>query len=98
MTGFLTLFVGLLASGLAPRLTRPIRNLTEIADAISRGQLGDQIHEVDRSDEIGGLARAIDRLKMSVDLAMRRLVVGDQRATSTSTEYAPVARTSRRDG
>ena len=89
-------FVGLLASVLAPRLTRPIRNLTEIADAISRGQMDDQIHEVDRSDEIGGLARAIDRLKMSVELAMRRLVVGDPRGL-TSREHA-AATSGRRDG
>jgi len=90
-------FVGLLASVLAPRLTHPIRNLTEIADAISRGQLGDQIHEVERSDEIGGLARAIDRLKMSVELAMRRLVVGDPRGL-TPREQAAAAAIGRRDG
>jgi len=90
-------FVGLLAFALAPRLTRPIRNLTEIADAISRGQLSDRIHEVDRSDEIGGLARAIDRLKMSVELAMRRLVVGDPRAL-TAREHAAAAAIGRRDG
>jgi len=71
-------FVALLSSLLAPRLTRPIRNLTEIADQISRGDLAVAIDEVDRSDEIGGLARAIDRLKSSVEVAMKRLG-GDHR-------------------
>ena len=75
------LFVGVLASFLAPRITRPIQNLTAIADEISRGQLAAQIHEVERADEIGGLARAIDRLKTSVELAMRRLAA-DQRVAS----------------
>jgi methyl-accepting chemotaxis protein len=58
------------------RLTRPIRNLTDIADHISHGELGAEIAEVHRSDEIGGW-RAIDRLKASVAVAMKRL--GDDR-------------------
>jgi methyl-accepting chemotaxis protein len=74
------IFVGLLASALAPRLTRPIRHLTEIADTISRGQLAAEIREIDRSDEIGGLARAIDRLKTSVEVAMRRLTANQRTA------------------
>ena len=72
-------FVGLVSSVLTTRLASPIRSLTEIADQISRGQLGMRIEETRRSDEIGGLARAIDRLKTSVEVAMKRLG-GDQRA------------------
>ena len=67
------IFVGIVATALGSRLTRPIRNLTDIADEISRGELGADIVEVRRSDEIGGLARAIDRLKASVEVAMKRL-------------------------
>jgi HAMP domain-containing protein len=70
-------FVGVVASVLGSRLTRPIRNLTDIADHISHGELGAEIAEVHRSDEIGGLAKAIDRLKASVAVAMKRL--GDDR-------------------
>lgn len=80
-------FVGLLSSLLASRLTRPIRHLTEIADEISHGRLAEEIEEVNRSDEIGGLARAIDRLKSSVAVAMKRLT-GDQRAVAR--DYPPV--------
>ena len=83
------LFVGVLASALAPRLTRPIRNLTDIAEQISRGQLGTRIAEVDRTDEIGGLARAIDRLKTSVEVAMKRLA-GDR---APMPDYPPVVGT-----
>lgn len=82
------LFVGLVSSVLTPRLTRPIRNLTEIAEQISRGQLGTKIAEVERSDEIGGLARAIDRLKTSVEVAMKRL--GGERSTGPD-DYSPTA-------
>jgi len=73
------IFVGIVASALGSRLTHPIRNLTDIADHISRGELGAEITEVHRSDEIGGLAKAIDRLKASVAVAMKRL--GDARAS-----------------
>ena len=80
LLGASAVFVGIVASLMAPRLTRPIRNLTDIADQISRGQLGTKIAEVERSDEIGGLARAIDRLRSSVEAAMKRLTrpVGDR--------------------
>jgi methyl-accepting chemotaxis protein len=74
------IFVGVVASALGSRLTHPIRNLTDIADHISRGELGAEITEVHRSDEIGGLAKAIDRLKASVAVAMKRL--GDARVSS----------------
>jgi methyl-accepting chemotaxis protein len=75
------LFVGFVSSVLTPRLTRPIRNLTDIAEQISRGQLGAAIAEVKRTDEIGGLARAIDRLKTSVEVAMKRL--GGERTSAS---------------
>lgn len=58
---------------LARALTGPIRRLTEVADAISRGETSTQIAEVNRGDEIGGLARAIDRMRVSIDVAMKRL-------------------------
>lgn len=67
------LLVGLVSYLLARRFSRPIRNLTVIADNISRGDLRAGITEVHRSDEIGGLARAIERLSASVKLAMERL-------------------------
>jgi methyl-accepting chemotaxis protein len=67
------LFVGLVSYALASRLTRPIRRLTQIADNISRGKLGASIVEARRSDEIGSLARAIERLRASVRLAVERL-------------------------
>jgi methyl-accepting chemotaxis protein len=55
------------------RLTRPIRELTRTADAISRGDFYHQISDADRSDELGDLARSVERLAASVRLAMERL-------------------------
>ena len=66
---------------LAQRLTRPIRSLTRIADEISRGNLKASIPEAARSDEIGALARAVDRLGASIKAAMARLAPA--RAEST---------------
>jgi len=87
------LFVVVVASALGTRLTRPIRNLTDIADHISHGELGAEIAEVHRSDEIGGLAKAIDRLKASVAVAMKRL--GDDRRAPAADppRYHSVTRT-----
>src|SRR5262249_61149677 len=62
------------ASSVRPvALPRPIRRLTQISDGISRGNLAATIGEVRRSDEIGSLARAIERLRASVKLAVDRL-------------------------
>lgn len=58
---------------LARRLSTPIRNLTAIADEISRGNLTAVIKEKGRSDEIGALARAIDRMGVSLQMAFERL-------------------------
>lgn len=58
---------------LAQRLSTPIRNLTVIADEISRGNLDAVIKEKGRSDEIGALARAIDRMGVSLKMAFERL-------------------------
>lgn len=66
--------LALLASLLLARaLTRPILSLTVAADAISRGETALAIAEVERGDELGGLARAIDRMRVSIDVAIKRL-------------------------
>jgi methyl-accepting chemotaxis protein len=46
--------------------------LTNIANSISRGQLEAEIKEIARNDEIGSLARAIQRMGVSLKLAMDR--------------------------
>jgi methyl-accepting chemotaxis protein len=70
--------VTLLAAYLLARgLSAPILRLTRIADAVSRGQTGVVIAEVERRDELGGLARAIDRMRVSIDVAMKRLRRGE---------------------
>jgi len=73
LLGVTVLFVLLASYALASGLTRPIRKLTQISDGISRGNLGAAIAETRRSDEIGSLARAIERLRASVKLAVDRL-------------------------
>jgi methyl-accepting chemotaxis protein len=66
--------LALLASFLLARaLTLPILRLTATADAISRGETSEPVAGAERGDEIGGLARAIERMRASIDLAMRRL-------------------------
>jgi methyl-accepting chemotaxis protein len=78
------LSVALVAFLFAQRLTRPIRSLTRTADEISRGHLKATITEVNRSDEIGALARAIDRMRASIKVAMGRLAPVHEESASTT--------------
>lgn len=63
----------LLAWLVARGLSRPIRQLTEVADIYSRGELEATIPGLTRGDEIGALARAVDRLGFSFKMAMKQL-------------------------
>ena len=58
---------------LGKQLTRPINELTEIANKLSSGNFDVDIRQTGRGDEIGSLARAIERLGISIKLAMDRL-------------------------
>ncbi len=59
----------------ANSLAKPIKKLTRIADEISKGKnLDVKIEEVNRPDEIGELAKSIDRLKTSVNIMMDRMM------------------------
>jgi len=69
--------VTLVAYLVSKMLSDPIRNLTRIADEISRGRVVTKIDEVQRGDEIGRLAGAIDRMGTSIHLAMERLRSGN---------------------
>ena len=65
--------VALVAYWLGRQLADPIRRLTSVADRISRGEQGGTIVETERGDEIGALARAIERMSVSIQMAMGRL-------------------------
>ncbi|GGS13165.1 HAMP domain-containing protein [Deinococcus knuensis] len=79
-TLLLVLFVALLALGLAAylavraaqRVVEPIERLVRVADAISMGDLSRPV-QPERNDEIGDLAQALERMRLSLDSAMERL-------------------------
>jgi len=54
-------------------LLTPINNLILAADEISRGKLDVVIRETDRNDEIGLLAKAFERMGVSIRMAMKKL-------------------------
>ena len=62
-----------ISSIVSRRLTAPLRELTRVADQYSEGNLQLKITGLQRSDEIGQLAQAIERLGTSIRLAMERL-------------------------
>lgn len=58
---------------IATSLTRPIQRIADATNAISKGQLDMKLEEAYRSDEIGELARAVERMAVSVTLALKKL-------------------------
>ncbi|UQN06204.1 HAMP domain-containing protein [Deinococcus sp. QL22] len=79
-TLLLVLGVSLLALALAAalavraarRVVQPIERLVAVADAISMGDLSRPV-QADRNDEIGDLAQALERMRLSLEAAMDRL-------------------------
>ena len=51
----------------------PLSRLTDVADQFSRGQLDMDFSDLDREDEIGKLAKALERLGTSTKLAMQKM-------------------------
>jgi methyl-accepting chemotaxis protein len=70
------LAVIILALSLAKRLVSPIQHLTAVADDMSRGRvsLNTPIDEAQRSDEIGDLARAFERVSISLRTSFDRTI------------------------
>ena len=69
-----TLFLVFLATLVfARRMVKPIRRLTDIAGDYSRGKLNAKIPGTMRGDEIGALARAVERMGVSIKMAFEEL-------------------------
>lgn len=58
---------------LSLKLATPIRSLTTVAEQLSQGKFDVAMTGIQRKDEIGDLARAIDRLGTSIKVAIKRL-------------------------
>ncbi len=67
ITLLLAFLIALYVSG---RLITPIKRLTGVAEQVSRGEFQMQLVDTGRQDELGDLARAIERLGHSVRLSM----------------------------
>lgn len=65
--------VALVAWFLGKQLTRPINQLITVAEHLSTGHFDDDIPGTARGDEIGALARSVERLGVSIRMAMERL-------------------------
>lgn len=58
---------------MAHLLLNPMKGLTEAAEQISLGQFNTKVKGIERKDEIGLLAQAVDRMGVSIKLAIERL-------------------------
>ena len=66
---FIILFFALLLSN---SISKPIRQLSDIANTYSKGGLDQEIPGTKRRDEIGDLARAIERLGLGLKVIIKR--------------------------
>ena len=58
---------------LSRKLSNPIRQLTQVAEEFSRGNLGITIPCTERTDEIGALARTLQRMGQGMKVAINRI-------------------------
>lgn len=71
--GLLSMALGYwLAQQAAQRIVQPINRLVQAADAISMGDLRQSVTP-EANDEVGDLAQALERMRLSLDAAMERL-------------------------
>ena len=71
--GLIASLIGVsLAARAARRIVEPIERLVRAADAISLGNLGQSVRP-ESNDEVGDLAQALQRMRLSLDAAMERL-------------------------
>ena len=73
LLGVAAIIAALFALIVAPGIANPIRRLTAITEEISRGNFEQEVRETSRSDEIGALARSIERMTKSLRIALSRL-------------------------
>ncbi|MDD9879132.1 MAG: PAS-domain containing protein, partial [Magnetovibrio sp.] len=66
------IFVVVVAGWIAASVSRPIRALTEAADAMAAGDL-DQVVDTERGDEVGTLAKAFVAMRSAIDDKVRTL-------------------------
>lgn len=70
----ITIAVTLLLSFLISyTISTPVKKLTEVADAYSKGIFVENIVGTDRNDELGDLARALSRMAKTIQMAISRL-------------------------
>ncbi len=63
----------LLAFLISYSISSPVKKLTEIADAYSKGVFVDNVVGQDRGDEVGELAKAVSRMAKTIQMAISRL-------------------------
>jgi len=67
----------LISSALVAVMTRPIRRLRHVADSMSKGDLDTPVSvSMESRDEIGDLARSLERMRSSLKAAMSRFSDG----------------------
>jgi methyl-accepting chemotaxis protein len=67
----IAIFGAIYSITLASSITKPIKRMTEVAEAISSGKQDVEFLNIERSDEIGTLAKSFNRMINSMQIAMK---------------------------
>lgn len=92
LTGLASLLGLVIAWAIATHILRPILTITDTFVRLLKGEMVEQIPNLDRSDELGDLARAADRLKVQSEETQRLLVESQRLATELETQAAALAK------
>ena len=71
--GVAIVLVLMLSVLMSVNLASPIKKLTNVANSFSKGNFDEGVAYTDRNDEIGDLAHSIERMGVSIRLALKRL-------------------------
>jgi HAMP domain-containing protein len=54
-------------------ITQPLKHIAQMADQVSKGNMAIEFERATNNDEIGNLSKAFQRMKISLEMAMKRL-------------------------
>lgn len=69
----LIVVAAIMAALLASHITTPIKDLVNTLEAFSKGRFSDAVPYLQRQDAVGDLAKSIDRIGLSLRLALKRI-------------------------
>jgi methyl-accepting chemotaxis protein len=94
--GLFAFMIAAIATPVARRITRPLEKMGESVERMARGDLSASFENIDTNDEVGTLARSMDRMVVSFNEMIEGIIVSSNGVASTVDGMIPkVSRTTR---